>query len=192
MTRPRRRAALLGLLALAAACTTGDVETLAARAVEGGRFAEARAQYERLASWHPERIDYQLWIARLAAWQHDFGAARAHYRAVLAREPANVEALVGLADVATWTHDFRTAHRLLHRARHLAPDDPQVRLALAQRHRLDGNRARAERIVAHLLRRDPGNCAAIRLHDALVGAPAEQPLLARLERRMRRTLCDFE
>jgi cytochrome c-type biogenesis protein CcmH/NrfG len=192
VTAPRRRLVAVALGAVLAACTVGDLETLAQRAVEGGRFAEAQRDYERLASWHPERDDYQLWIARLAAWQRNFAVARARYEIVRARDPKNVEALVGLADVATWTHDFRTAHRLLHRARHLAPDDPQVRLALAQRHRLAGDRARAMRIVAHVLRRDPGNCAAMRLHDAMIEAPEDRPLIARLGHRLRRTLCNLE
>jgi len=180
-------ALLLAAATLLAACTQGDLETLAERAVAGHRYEEARTFYRRLAERDPDNDEYLVWIGRLSGWLEDFDTADVTYNVVLARDPEDVEALIGKAYVAIWQERYRDAQVLLRAAKRVAPNDPEVPLALARCYRDQGRMRAAARVVERLVEREPGN-AEVRELQRTVSRPRSQTgLFGHLKRMWRRS-----
>jgi tetratricopeptide (TPR) repeat protein len=85
--------------------------------------------------------------------------ALSHFRTVTAHEPAQPQAWFGTGRAALMLQRIPEASDALERCRRLAPDDPECRLALAQAHRLLGDRAAAQehlQVAARALPAHPG------------------------------------
>jgi len=180
----RAKEVLVVVLLGMSVCALGaaDLEHRAADAVAAHHLVEARDLYRRLAAQHPEDAGYQVWVGRLSSWLNDYGAADAAFDQVLATDAGNVEALVGKAYVAMWQDQFPEADQLLVRALAVAPEDPQVHLALARNGHFQGNDRDAARHVARVLALDPGSTDAQELARRLSPAPEPPGFLARLKR----------
>jgi len=158
---------VLGVLSGSAALGQ-DEEQSARGLITRRQFAEARAIYQRLSSDDPQNLDYQIWIARLSAWLHEYAPALETYDRVLQREPRNTEAMVGKAYVYMWQQRFAEAGEVLARAGQLSPDNTEVLIAQARLLRNHNrNRAARERLL-RALNVDPQNQEAREL-DAELG-----------------------
>ena len=123
--------------------------------------------YRRLLERDPQNIEYQISIARLSGWLKEYSAAIETYDLVLTREPHNTEALVGKAYVQMWQHHFSDAEGLLASAQRLAPDDPDVQMALARLFHYQGRERAASEHVSQALHQDPANSEAKALRSEL-------------------------
>jgi tetratricopeptide (TPR) repeat protein len=169
------------LWALVAGARAGDLERQAADAVAAHRLVEARRLYRALAEQHPERLDHQLWVARLSSWLNDYPTATATFDQVLAADPDNTEALVGKAYVAMWRERFGKAERLLARAESISPDSAVVHLARARNYHFQGQDRLAAAHVEQVLRLDPGSAEALELQRRLTPPVARRGFFATLK-----------
>ena len=103
---------VLGVL-VGNAALAQDEEQSARGLIARRQFTEARAIYQRLSSEDPQNLDYQIWIARLSAWLHEYAPALEIYDSVLQRERRNSEAMVGKAYVYMWQQRFVEAGEVL-------------------------------------------------------------------------------
>ena len=158
---------VLGVL-VGNAALAQDEEQSARDLITRRQFTEARAIYQRLSSDDPQNLDYQIWIARLSAWLHEYAPALEIYDSVLQREPRNSEAMVGKAYVYMWQQRFVEAGEVLARAGQSSPDNTDVLMAQARLlHYQNRNSAARERLL-RALEVDPKNQEAREL-DAELG-----------------------
>lgn len=142
-------------------------EILAQQAMSAHHFAEARDLYVWLSEHHPENASYWAARGRVSGYMGDYPAALSGYDRALALEPQNVETLVGKAYVLLWQQNFDSAAILLNEARELAPDSPEVQLAMAQGDYYRHRRKAALSQVQQILSRDPQDVGALELKSRL-------------------------
>jgi YaiO family outer membrane protein len=132
-------------------------------AIERKDFRGAREIYSQLAAQEPENLEYRVWIGRISGWLQDYPAAQTAYDEVLVRNPQQLEALLGNATVLMWQQKFEAARPFLLRAREVAPENADVRLAWARFYRAQNQEKQALAEVQAILAVDPKNAEALEL-----------------------------
>ncbi len=151
---------------VAAAAT--DDEEAATAAVKAHRFTQARELYRKLATRHPNDLDYILRDARITGWLGEYKESARIFDHVLADHPENIDAMVGKADVLLWQGRYREAAALLERAKTAAPNDRQVELALARFYFYQDDGSEASKYLKQVLEQDPHNVEALALQSEIV------------------------
>lgn len=119
--------------------------------MDSGRLAEAEQLLLRLAPVADSLPDWHARLGHLAALRGDWAAARPAFERTLERAPDHVPALAGLAMIELRGGRPEAAEARLREALCHAPDEPELRLRLAEARLAQGDGAEAGRIAESLL-----------------------------------------
>lgn len=127
-----RHAAMALVLALLA--TQASAQSLdQARGLAAARdYSSAAHLLEQRLAAAPGDDEARFLLARVRAWNGEHAQALALYGPLLEAEPDNADYLLGQGLALLWAGRAREAVVTLERAARIAPDDPEVRTALAQ------------------------------------------------------------
>jgi LmbE family N-acetylglucosaminyl deacetylase/tetratricopeptide (TPR) repeat protein len=133
-----------------------------------GRFAEARASYDRILAGRPDDLEALRRSARLSAWLGDFDRAIVRYRSALALAPMSPGVRSDLADVLSWTLRYDEAERLYEEALAGTPEHHEALKGLARLRLLRGDLDGAAPVIDRALARYPDDADLFRARGRLL------------------------
>lgn len=143
-------------------------EAAAQQAASAHDYPAARNLYSKLTKEHPDKAEYWIWVGRLSGYLGDYPSALSAYDHALRIAPNDVDAITGKAYVLLYEHQYVAAGSLLSRASTLAPDSPEVNIAIAREKFYEGSTAEATKYTQLILAKDPTNKEALELRARLL------------------------
>lgn len=115
------------------------------------RIQDAMVLLDSWIQWQPKAVQPRLWRARIHERERDWDRAAAEYREILSHNPDHVPALLGLAGALLARNEPAEALPHFRRCAHLAPDQTEAQLGVAQCLRRQGRGAEACQAIEQLL-----------------------------------------
>ena len=154
----------------------------AAQFYASGDFQNARAAAQIAIQVAPKNVPARYLLALLAERNGDIGQMLGHLEVVIGEDHMHVPSRVKMATVLMDAQDYAGAEALAADARHLAPDDPEVRLLGARLLLRSGNSAAAVEELDAVLAGQPKNVDAALLRGVTIAQSNPEQGLAVLAR----------